>query len=133
MGRVTKERAKRERKMKVLIKISVSCHYHSLILVFHFLTLNKYGKYIYFCQGEIIIFFLPFLVLSLCLTTPSFSSPPFSIIHKNSFIAARRRGIFLTFSSQTTSVAAASSSSRSKYSGIYIAEPCENFCRNRII
>lgn len=65
--------------MKVLIKISVSCHYHSLILVFHVLTLNKYGKYIF--QGEIIIFLAPLA---------------------RSFPNAAKGQVFLTFSSQTT-------------------------------
>lgn len=81
--------------MKVLIKISVKCHYHSLILVFHFLTLNKYGKYIF--QGRNNYFLLPFhsiFVHSFVVCTLQ-QKPP------------RGEIIFLTFSSQTISVAVA--------------------------
>lgn len=130
MGRELRRR-ERERKMKVLIKISVSCHYHSLILVFHFLTLNKYGKYIYFCQGEIIIFFSFHF---LCFHFAFSSSKP---LRKKKLIhcSQEERNFFDIFLSNniSSSSSSSSSSSRSKYSGIYIAEPCENFCRNRII
>lgn len=106
-----RERERKEEKMKVLIKISLSCHYHSLILVFHFLTLNKYGKYIF--QGEIIIFSLSFLAL----------------LYASFIQCSQRSSFFDIFLSNNIS-----SSSRSKYSEFILLNHAEKKpCRNRII
>jgi hypothetical protein len=75
-----KDDGREEGKMKVLIKISVSCHYHSLILVFHVLTLNKYGE----------IFF-----------KPERNNYFFFSVHSH-FIVQPKDKFFWHFSSQTT-------------------------------